>query len=146
MIKNSGQKLWVIMTQSSFLNRNVLLLFHSLASSLVFPWNMVDIFHTFFNLIFIISFFFLHEKVIVRKGVPAPHPPPPPLVFKAPTSWSSLCLFFKIFIFFPLLSVPPPFKVFKTVPPTLATPFYLNPTTNQPYLIQTNIKRVILPA
>ena len=52
---------------------------------------------------------------MVHKGVPES---PPPLS-KAPTPWPSLPPLFKIFVFPPLLSVPPPFKVFKTVSPTL---------------------------
>ena len=42
-------------------------------------------------------------------------------LFKAPTPFLSLppTHLFKFFVFPPLFSVPPPFKVFQTVPPTL---------------------------
>ena len=66
---------------------------------------------------------------IVCKEIPVR---PLPL-FKAPTSWSSMLPLFKIFGSPSLFSVPPSFKVFQTVPPTLATPFCPNPTTNQPW-------------
>ena len=55
------------------------------------------------------------QDIVVHKGAPAPlpflrHPP-------------SLPSFFKIFASLPLLSVPPPFKVFQTVSPSSqATP------------------------
>ena len=68
---------------------------------------------------------------IVRKGVPAPlllrHPAldlvcPPPI--------------FKIFVFPPLFSVPPPFKVFWTDPPPSCNPFL--PQSNQPTFLGLN--------
>ena len=46
------------------------------------------------------------------KGVPAPLPH-----FKVPTSSPKLPPFLKIFVSRPLFFVPPPFKVFQTVPP-----------------------------
>ena len=67
---------------------------------------------------------------IVRKGVPGP-------LFKAPTPWSSLSPLFKILVSLSICSVPPSFKVFYRVPPTLATPSALiQPPTNLPWFKQ----------
>ena len=73
--------------------------------------------------------FNLHQLRIGHKGVPA-H-----LIFNAPAPWPSLPPpLFKIFVSPPLFSIPPPFKVFQTVPSILTQP---SPTliqhTNFPY-------------
>ena len=62
---------------------------------------------------------------IVRKEVPAL----PPL-FQAPTACPSLPPLLNIFVSLPLFTVPPLFKVFQTVPPTLTQipPTLIRPT------------------
>ena len=80
--------------------------------------------------------------IIVCKGLPAP-PPPPSFLRQPPLDL--VCPLFEIFVSLLLFSVPPSFKVFQTVSSTFTQhPSALNPT-NQPFLVQANIKKVILP-
>ena len=51
------------------------------------------------------------------RGLQPPSPPP----FKVSTPYPA-CPLFKIVVFPPLFTVPPSFKVFQTVPPTLRRP------------------------
>ena len=59
-------------------------------------------------------------------------------------TWKSRNMHYRTIVPKELCFLFPPFKLFKKVPPPHATPYCPNPT-NQPSLVQTNIKRVILP-
>ena len=74
-----------------------------------------------------------HNIAIVREGIPAP------LFLRHPLlAWPSLPPLLKIFVSPPLFSVPPPFKVFQTVPPSLSQPSsaLIQPPTNLPWFKQ----------
>ena len=61
------------------------------------------------------------------------------LLFMTPTPWPSLFPLFKIIVSSPIFSIPPPFKVFQTVPPPSPRrpPWFPNPT-HQPSLHMIN--------
>ena len=79
-------------------------------------------------------------QVIVSKGVLAPTP----ILFKAPTLCPSLPPLFKIFVPLPSFLPYPLLTYFRQSHHPQATPSCPN-TTNQPSLVETIIKRVILP-
>ena len=73
--------------------------------------------------------------IIVRKGAPAP-PPPAPFFSRHPLLDPD-CPPFKILVSPPLFFVPPSFKLFQTVPPTLMQPpTSLIQQTNRPWFKQ----------
>ena len=74
---------------------------------------------------------------IVFKGGPAP-------IFMTPTPYPNLLPLFKIFVSPPLVSVPPPFKVFQTVSPTLTQPPpALIWSTNLPYIVYCCVSNIL---
>ena len=74
------------------------------------------------------------NKSIVRKRIPVPP-------FKALISWPSLPPVFKIFVSPHLFSVPLPFQVFQTVPPSSCNPPTLIGPINLPYTWLTSLNK-----